>query len=87
MSVAGTSGGNFESIDALIEVHRRTNNFGDLVNAVVKKSEMVEAPDDRKQLLLYAANVRETVMEDPTNAVENETAGWWYGFNADPVAL
>jgi tetratricopeptide (TPR) repeat protein len=62
--------GNFQAVDALIEVHRRTNNFDALVVAVVRKSEMVDDPDDRKQLLLYAANVRETVMESPEGAIE-----------------
>ncbi len=61
---------NFEAVDALIEVHRRMNNFDDLVKAVVRKSEMVESPDDRKQLLLYAASVRETVMESPDGAID-----------------
>jgi tetratricopeptide (TPR) repeat protein len=62
--------GNFAAIDALIEVHRRTNNFEALVSAVIRKADMVENPDDRKQLLLYAANVRETVMESPQGAIE-----------------
>ena len=62
--------GNFGAIDSLIEVHRRTNNFGALVGAVIKKADMVDGPDDRKQLLLYAANVNETVMESPEGAIE-----------------
>jgi len=60
----------FGAIDALIELHRRTNNFDALVAAVTRKSEMVESPEDRKQLLLYAANVRETVMESPESAID-----------------
>jgi golgin subfamily B member 1 len=60
---------NFDAIDALIEVHRRTNNFEALVAAVVRKSEMVEEVEDRKKLLLYAASIREGVMEDPEGAI------------------
>ena len=60
---------NFDAIDALIEVHRRTNNFEALVAAVVRKSEMVEDVEDRKRLLLYAASIREGVMEDPEGAI------------------
>jgi tetratricopeptide (TPR) repeat protein len=61
---------NFDAIDSLIEVHRRTNNFDALVAAVVRKSEMVEEVEDRKKLLLYAASIREGVMEDPAGAIE-----------------
>ncbi|MCA9653017.1 MAG: tetratricopeptide repeat protein [Myxococcales bacterium] len=61
---------NFGAIDALIEVHRRTNNFEALVAAVVRKSEMVEDTEDQKELLLYAANIRESVMEDPQGAID-----------------
>lgn len=61
---------NFEAIDALIEVHRRTNSFEALVAAVVRKSEMEEDAEHQKTLLLYAANIRETVMEDPSGAIE-----------------
>src|SRR5690606_21469349 len=61
--------GNFAAIDALIEVHRRTNNFDELVNAVTRKAEMVDGPDDRKALLLYAADIRETMMEDAEGAI------------------
>ncbi|EDM75104.1 tetratricopeptide repeat protein [Plesiocystis pacifica SIR-1] len=62
--------GNFAAIDALIEVHRRTNNFEALVGAVTRKAEMVDEPEDRKALLLYAADVRETMMEDAEGAIE-----------------
>jgi len=61
---------NFEAVDALIEIHRRANSFEALVNAVVRKAEMVESPEDKKQLLLYAANVRETVMDNPKKSIE-----------------
>ena len=68
--ILGIDPGNFAAIDALIEVHRRTNNFEELVAAVTRKAEMVEDADDRKALLLYAANVRETLMENPEAAIE-----------------
>src|SRR5690606_18449775 len=61
---------NFDAIDALIEVHRRTNNFDQLVAAVVRKADMVELPDDQKTLLKYAASIREGVMEDAEGAIE-----------------
>ena len=61
---------NFDAVDALIEVHRRTNNFDELVKAVVRKAEMVDAPEDRKQLLLYAANVRDDVQQNAEAAIE-----------------
>ena len=51
-------------------MHRRTNNFEALVAAVVRKSEMVEDTEDQKELLLYAANIRESVMEDPQGAID-----------------
>ncbi len=60
---------NFEAVDALIEVHRRTNNFEPLVSAVVRKAEMVEGVDDQKKLLAYAASIREGVMEDAEGAI------------------
>ncbi|MCB9569168.1 MAG: tetratricopeptide repeat protein [Myxococcales bacterium] len=68
--ILGIDPANFAAIDALIELHRRTNNFDALVEAVVRKSDMVESVDDRKALLLYAANVRESVMESPAGAIE-----------------
>ncbi|MCA9715809.1 MAG: tetratricopeptide repeat protein, partial [Myxococcales bacterium] len=55
---------NFEAVDALMELHRRTENWDALVTSVIRKSEMVDNIDDRKKLLLYAADVREKVMED-----------------------
>ncbi|HGG57955.1 MAG TPA: tetratricopeptide repeat protein, partial [Nannocystis exedens] len=68
--ILGIDPANFPAIDALIELHRRTNNFDSLVEAVVRKSDMVESMEDRKALLLYAANVREAVMENPAGAIE-----------------
>ncbi|MEZ4452382.1 MAG: tetratricopeptide repeat protein [Nannocystaceae bacterium] len=68
--ILGIDPASFPAVDALIELHRRTNNFDALVGAVVRKSDMVESMDDRKALLLYAANVRETVMESPAGAIE-----------------
>ncbi len=62
--------GNFAAVDALIEVHRRTDNFGELVSAVVRKAEMIDNPEDQKKLLLYAANIRESVMEDAEGAIK-----------------
>ncbi|TPV92869.1 MAG: tetratricopeptide repeat protein [Myxococcales bacterium FL481] len=62
--------GTFEAMDALIELHRRTNNYDALVDAVTRKASLVDNPDDRKQLLLYAANVRETVMDSPQGAID-----------------
>ncbi|MBP7288872.1 MAG: tetratricopeptide repeat protein [Nannocystaceae bacterium] len=62
--------GNFAAVDALIEVHRRTDNFAELVSAVVRKAEMIENPDDQKKLLLYAATIRESVMEDAEGAIK-----------------
>ena len=61
--------GNFAAIDALIEVHRTTANYEQLVQAVTRKAEMVDEPDNRKKLLLYAADVRETLMEDADGAI------------------
>ncbi|MEE9384726.1 MAG: tetratricopeptide repeat protein [Nannocystaceae bacterium] len=63
--------GTFEAMDALIELHRRTNSYEALVDAVTRKASLVDSADDRKQLLLYAANVRETVMDDPEGAIEH----------------
>ncbi|MBV1862295.1 MAG: tetratricopeptide repeat protein, partial [Nannocystaceae bacterium] len=61
---------NFEAVDSLIEVHRRTNSFEPLVAAVVRKAEMVEDTDDQKKMLSYAASIREGVMEDAEGAIE-----------------
>ena len=55
---------NFPAVDALMELHRRTENWEALVTSVIRKSEMVDNIEDRKKLLLYAADVREKVMED-----------------------
>ncbi|MBK8260921.1 MAG: tetratricopeptide repeat protein [Nannocystis sp.] len=68
--VLGIDPASFAAVDALIELHRRTNNFDALVAAVVRKSDMVEGIGDRKALILYAANVRESVMESPEGAIE-----------------
>ncbi|HRI06204.1 MAG TPA: tetratricopeptide repeat protein [Nannocystaceae bacterium] len=68
--VLGIDPANFAAVDALIELHRRTSNFDALVAAVVRKADMVESVEDRKALILYAANVRETVMENPAGAIE-----------------
>ena len=61
---------NFDAVDALIEVHRRANQFDELVAAVVRKAEMMDDPDARKQLLLYAANIRDEVQSNPEGAIE-----------------
>ncbi|RMG99750.1 MAG: tetratricopeptide repeat protein [Deltaproteobacteria bacterium] len=61
---------NFDAIDALIEVHRRANQFDELVAAVVRKAEMLDDPDARKQLLLYAANIRDEVQSNPEGAID-----------------
>ena len=61
---------NFDAIDALIEVHRRANQFDELVGAVVRKAEIIEDPDARKQLLAYAANIRDEIQQNPEGAVE-----------------
>ncbi|MGB1012873.1 MAG: tetratricopeptide repeat protein, partial [Nannocystaceae bacterium] len=61
---------NFDSVDYLIDLHRRNNNYEALVAAVVRKSEMVDNVDDRKSLVLYAADVREKIMEDPEGAID-----------------
>src|SRR5690606_9650181 len=53
--------GNVAAVDAMIEVHRRTNNVEELVRAVTRKGEMVEEPEDREAPLLYAADNRETM--------------------------
>lgn len=78
--------GTFEAMDALIELHRRTNNFEALVESVTRKASLVDSPDDRKQLLLYAANVRETVMDSPQGAIE-QYQQVLANDDADPVAL
>ncbi|MBC8070019.1 MAG: tetratricopeptide repeat protein, partial [Deltaproteobacteria bacterium] len=62
--------GSFAAVDALIEVHRRTDNYAELVSAVVRKAEMIDNPEDQKKLLLYAATIRESVMEDAEGAIK-----------------
>lgn len=60
----------FAAVDALIEVHRRTNAYDALVGAVKRKAGMVESLDDQKALLKYAAAVRESAeVQDPEGAV------------------
>ncbi len=68
--ILGVDPANFTAVDALISVHERTENYGALVDAVVRKADMIEVPDDQKKLLLYAANVRESVMEDSEGAIK-----------------
>ncbi|HEY8379115.1 MAG TPA: tetratricopeptide repeat protein, partial [Nannocystis sp.] len=67
--ILGVDPGNFEAVDALINLHLKSSNFAALVDAVVRKSEMVTEVADRKALLLYAAQTRETAMEDPAGAI------------------
>nr|WP_276602857.1 tetratricopeptide repeat protein [Nannocystis pusilla] len=67
--ILGVDPGNFEAVDALINLHLKNSNFSSLVEAVVRKSEMVTEVADRKALLLYAAQTRETAMEDPAGAI------------------
>ena len=67
--ILGIDPANFEAVDALIQVHINQNNFEALVNAVVRKSEMVNSVDDRKSLLLYAAQIREVQMTDLAGAI------------------
>jgi tetratricopeptide (TPR) repeat protein len=67
--ILGIDPANFEAVDALIQVHINQNNFEALVNAVVRKSEMVNSVDDRKSLLLYAAQIREVQMTDLPGAI------------------
>ena len=67
--ILGIDPANFEAVDALIQVHINQNNFEALVNAVARKSEMVTSPDDRKSLLLYAAQIREVQMTDLPGAI------------------
>ena len=67
--ILGIDPANFEAVDALIQVHINQNNFEALVNAVVRKSEMVSSVDDRKSLLLYAAQIREVQMTDLPGAI------------------
>ncbi|MBL8945869.1 MAG: tetratricopeptide repeat protein, partial [Myxococcales bacterium] len=67
--ILGVDPANFAAVDALIEVHRRTDNYAELVSAVVRKAEMIEVPEDQKKLLLYAAGIRESVMEDAEGAI------------------
>jgi tetratricopeptide (TPR) repeat protein len=67
--ILGIDPANFEAVDALIQVHLNQNNFEALVGAVVRKSEMVSSVEDRKSLLLYAAQIREIQMTDLAGAV------------------
>ena len=67
--ILGVDPGNFEAVDALINLHLKNSNFNALVEAVVRKSEMVTEVADRKALLLYAAQTRETAMEDLAGAI------------------
>lgn len=60
---------NFGAVDALMNVHLRNSNFAELVSAVKRKAEMVDAPEDQKALLKYAATIREGHMEDPEGAI------------------
>ncbi len=58
-----------ETVEALEELYRQIQNFSELVDVLVTKAELVEAEQDKKNLLYQAGTTFEDVLEQPEDAV------------------
>ena len=58
-----------EAADALIQIYTNAGDYAQLVDAYSRKMDMLQAPDERKQLGFKAAQIYEEVLESPDQAI------------------
>jgi tetratricopeptide (TPR) repeat protein len=60
-----------ETVNELQAIYERDSDWGNLVDILVKKAELVEQPAEQIQLLKQSATMYEEFLEDPLQAIES----------------
>jgi tetratricopeptide (TPR) repeat protein len=63
----------FEVIEALEDIYTQTQQWEELVSTLLRKSELVEAPADKKDLFFRISAIHEDMLGDQERAVESFT--------------
>ncbi|HKE19803.1 MAG TPA: tetratricopeptide repeat protein, partial [Kofleriaceae bacterium] len=61
--------GHIDAVSAIQTIHERDSDYPALVAALVRKSEILVDPDERKTLLYKAAQIQEEVLDSPDEAI------------------